>query len=135
MKQKGFTLVELLAVIVILAIILAIAIPAITGITTKAKQDAFEANVKLLIKGIQYYQLQYPAFDITTISQTNLSTYVSGVNNADYAAVVVTNPSNVVTVQVKTTSTSKFGQYQTVTTSGGSTYGTATYASVYSSTY
>lgn len=46
-NQKGFTLVELLAVIVILGIILAIAIPAIGNVINKSENDAHAANVKL----------------------------------------------------------------------------------------
>ena len=61
MNKKGFTLVELLAVIVILAIILAIAVPRITGILNSAKRSAFEADVKLIIKGIEYKMLERDA--------------------------------------------------------------------------
>lgn len=46
-NQKGFTLVELLAVIVILGIILAIAIPAIGNMIEKSEDDAHKANVEL----------------------------------------------------------------------------------------
>jgi type IV pilus assembly protein PilA len=54
LDKKGFTLVELLAVIVILAVILAIAVPGISNMTKSAKKSAFEDNVKLIIKGIEY---------------------------------------------------------------------------------
>lgn len=59
-KKQGFTLVELLAVIVILAIILAIAIPSITGLVANTRRNAFESNVKMVIKGIDYSLLQDP---------------------------------------------------------------------------
>ncbi|MFC3040113.1 competence type IV pilus major pilin ComGC [Virgibacillus xinjiangensis] len=48
-KEKGFTLVELLAVIVILGIIVAIAVPAVGSIIDSSEKDAHEANVELFI--------------------------------------------------------------------------------------
>ena len=41
MKKKGFTLVELSAVIAILSILVIIALPNIVGMFTKAKKDLF----------------------------------------------------------------------------------------------
>ena len=57
MNKRGFTLVELLAVIVILAIILAIAIPSITNIISNATQNAFSSDVRMAIKAINYKKL------------------------------------------------------------------------------
>lgn len=48
-NQKGFTLVELLAVIVILGIIAAIAVPSIGGVINKSKDDAQKSNAEMLI--------------------------------------------------------------------------------------
>lgn len=46
-NEKGFTLVELLAVVAILAIILAIAIPSVGGLINDSKDEAHETNMKL----------------------------------------------------------------------------------------
>lgn len=47
-NEKGFTLVELLAVIVILGIILAIAIPSIGNVVSKSENNAKQANIELI---------------------------------------------------------------------------------------
>ena len=48
MKRKGFTLVELLAVIVILAIILIIAVPKISDTIVNSKEASFESSAKTI---------------------------------------------------------------------------------------
>ena len=56
-NKKGFTLVELLAVIVILFVVLAIAVPVITGIIKSSAKAAFESDAKLVLKAIDYKKL------------------------------------------------------------------------------
>ena len=48
MKKNGFTLVELLAVIVILAIILVIAVPKITDTIDNARRGSYESSIKMV---------------------------------------------------------------------------------------
>ncbi len=45
-NKKGFTLVELLAVIVLLGVLIAIAVPSVLGISKKIKENMYEAKVK-----------------------------------------------------------------------------------------
>ena len=52
-KRKGFTLVELLAVIVILAIIAVIAVPSILKIISGAREDSVKASARSAIKAIE----------------------------------------------------------------------------------
>ena len=54
-REDGFTLVELLAVIVILGIILAIAIPAIGGVIGRAEDQADKASQDLAIDAARLY--------------------------------------------------------------------------------
>jgi len=47
-KRKGFTLIELVVVVAILAILLAIAIPAYAGYRERAQEKADEASIRML---------------------------------------------------------------------------------------
>lgn len=51
MKRNGFTLVELLAVIVILSLVLAIAFPKVSSLIENEKQRTFKLSVNSLING------------------------------------------------------------------------------------
>ena len=51
MKNKAFTLIELLAVIIILGILMLIAIPSVTTYLENSRKNTFVDTVKSLIKG------------------------------------------------------------------------------------
>lgn len=73
-NEKGFTLVELLAVIVILAILLAIAIPEVTKYITKSRKDGLVATAKDYADAVrkdatsEMYELPISTNDVTIIS-------------------------------------------------------------------
>jgi len=52
-NKKGFTLVELLAVIAILGVILSIAVPAVSNRIQESKKKVFFANVSTTVKGVK----------------------------------------------------------------------------------
>ena len=54
-NNKGFTLVELLAVIVVLGIVLTIAVPGVTKLINKSKKNSFESSAQGLIQSAKYF--------------------------------------------------------------------------------
>jgi prepilin-type N-terminal cleavage/methylation domain-containing protein len=58
MKSKAFTLIELLAVIVILAIIALIAVPIIMGIIKDARENSKKRSAELVYTGVEYAYTQ-----------------------------------------------------------------------------
>jgi type IV pilus assembly protein PilA len=57
-KKKGFTLVELLAVIVILAVILVIAVPTVGRIIENSRQEAYLDDERMMEKAARTYALK-----------------------------------------------------------------------------
>lgn len=54
MNNRGFTLVELLAALVILGLLMAIAVPNIVGLLKKARNDAYIEDAKKLVSLAEY---------------------------------------------------------------------------------
>ena len=68
--QRGFTLVELLIVVIILAILAAIVIPQFSSATVDAQEGALDANLNALRSAIDLYRVQhgnvYPGVNVST---------------------------------------------------------------------
>ncbi|EIJ79046.1 hypothetical protein PB1_15849 [Bacillus methanolicus PB1] len=85
-NQKGLTLIELLAVIVILGIISAIAVPSIGGLINKSKSDATVAEGIQIINAAKLYVTTNP--NVTSISANDLSQYLDNVKDNDFSVTV-----------------------------------------------
>ena len=59
MKNKGFTLVEILAVIVILAVLIVIAVPNVIGISNRIRQNMFCSKVSDIESAAKLYGQDY----------------------------------------------------------------------------
>lgn len=59
---RGFTLVELLIVVIILAILAAIIIPQFSGATDDASQAAYDTNVSNIRSAVDLYRQQHTAY-------------------------------------------------------------------------
>jgi len=89
-NEKGLTLIELLAVIVILGIIAAIAIPSISGIIQKSKEDAVKADAITILNAAKNYVAGNDMATGGTITEADLESYVSGANLDEFGEYTVT---------------------------------------------
>ena len=126
MKKNGFTLVELLAVIVILAIILVIAVPKITDTIDNARRGSFESSIKMVAAQAETQKtvadtLEGVTFDSGTAEAKVTCTGKSwtGLNNSDYdtCSYTITNGTASVTLKGK----GKFAGYTCTGTRTGIT--------------
>ena len=65
-NNKGYTLIEILIVIVIIGVLAAIAYPNLVGLTESSKQEVVTANLRTLLTEIEVHAAQedgYPALD------------------------------------------------------------------------
>ena len=86
-KQKGFTIVELFIVIVVIAILAAITIVAYNGISNNAKASAAQSAVSQAVRKVQAYAVAnadaYPAtLALAGVSDSGDTTYQYYVNNS-----------------------------------------------------
>ena len=86
-KKKGFTLVELLAVIVILAVILIIAMPKISDVIKNSKESSLETTAKLIASQAEK---KYTENLVLDNSSTIKCSDVAKISNADYESCNIT---------------------------------------------
>ncbi len=69
MKNKGFTLIELIAVLVIMSIITLLATPNIISLMNKGKEDSFKSEVKSMVTKViaKHKETDKSSFDMSYI--------------------------------------------------------------------
>lgn len=96
-KQDGFTLVELLAVIVILAIIAAIAVPTVGNIVSKSREKAAVNDALQIIDAAKLYVAD--GGSDTTITPSDLNKYLSNTSGSStFSDVIYDTTTNTYTI-------------------------------------
>ena len=113
MKKNGFTLVELLAVIVILAIILVIAVPKITDTIDNARKGSLESSVKMVAAQAETQKTVADTLEGVTFADSGNcigeGAAWAGLNSSDYDTSTYTIANGVATVTI--TGKGKFAGY------------------------
>lgn len=96
---KGFTLVEILIVVVILGILAAIVIPEFTGASVEAKDASIASNLRTMRSQIELYKVQHndalPGAGGATFAQALTGkTDIGGDVGADYGPYIKNIPAN-----------------------------------------
>lgn len=97
--KKGFTLVEILIVVVILGILAAIVIPQFTGAATEAKLSALVSDLQTMRSQIELYKLQHnealpSAASVGFVLALTDQTDVAGDAGTDYGPYLQKIPTN-----------------------------------------
>lgn len=90
-KQAGFTIVELLIVIVVIGILAAITIVAFNGVQSRARDSARTNDIKSIQKALELYRVDngiYPSvgtdnvgYNLSTLSTALVPTYIAKIPN------------------------------------------------------
>jgi general secretion pathway protein G len=99
--KSGFTLVEILIVVVILGILAAIVIPQFTDASTEAKTSSLASDLQTMRSQIELYKIQhndvppsYANFAAQMTGTTDVAGATTGTDYGPYMQKVPTNPFN-----------------------------------------
>jgi type IV pilus assembly protein PilA len=115
-NEKGLTLIELLAVLVILGIIAAIAIPAIGNIIEDSREDAVKQDAIKILEAASLYKVEDPANQEFTPVDLETAGYLQLNNNKFDAAIIdISGPNPTIDIDNVEVSGSRSLSFETAT--------------------
>jgi len=93
MKQKGFTLVEILAVITIIGILALITIPTVDSIIRGSKNDAYEVQKNSILASLKNWAAS-KTLTLPDVNGETLTTTIGDLKKAGFIDVETKNPVN-----------------------------------------
>lgn len=88
-RNRAFTLVELLIVIIIIAVLAAIAIPKFSNSSQRSKESALRAELSLLRNAIELFKTDTGAFPATLAALEATAAPASGLDSAGAAKAII----------------------------------------------
>jgi general secretion pathway protein G len=88
-RNRAFTLVELLIVIIIIAVLAAIAIPKFSSSSLRSKESALRAELSLLRNAVELFKTDTGAFPATLSALEATAAPASGLDSAGAAKAIV----------------------------------------------
>jgi len=81
-NQKGFTIMELMIVIVIIGVLAAIGVPAYKSMTDRARKTACEANQRTIFTAVAMYYAEHGTYEVvddTTVANNAYASYLDNI--------------------------------------------------------
>ncbi len=127
-KEEGFTLIELMVVVLIIAVLVAIAIPSFLGFRNRAQDRSAQADLRNTLLGEKAYWTDFGAFttteaDLKAFEPTLIVNTTAPADPGVYVALSVAGNDDAVCLVQASASGAHFAVFEDSSATGGTFYG------------